>query len=283
MIAGYLKFNSLPEIGFAHNYYSDKYVYHYGKSKCNFEIAYINSGGISAEYMGKKIYADEGSIFILFRHLPITISASGNKHQSHCTIQLGLDFDFELADTDNTYPDEGLLLPFVTPPQPGTDEIKKELYDIVNQISSAPGRYSFNASLRILGILEKLDRIARTTSKPVSRAHLDIAAAVSYYIETNIGRKITLSDLAKALDKSPNYINYAFKCARGTSITEYINEEKIRWICILMQKGGMPFHAACEAAGIQDISYGYRLFKKHIGLTPSVFLKSERIIKKDIL
>lgn len=279
MIAGYLKFNTLPEIGFAHNHYSGKYVYHYGKSKCNFEIVYINSGSISVEYMGEKIYAEEGSIFILFRHLPITISASGNKHQSHCTIQLGLDFDFELADTDNPYPDDGILLPFVTPLQPGTDEIKKELYDIVHQISATPGRYSFNASLRILGIMEKLDRIARNTSKPVSRAHLDIAVAVSYYVETNIDRKITLSDLAKALDKSPNYINYAFKCARGTSITEYINEEKIKRICILMQKKNLPFPAACESAGISDISYGYRLFKKHIGLTPAIFMKGDKIIK----
>ena len=279
MIAGYLKFNTLPEIGFAHNHYSDKYVYHYGKSKCNFEIAYINSGSISAEFMGKKIFAGEGSIFILFRHLPITISTSGDKHQSHSTIQLGLDFEFELADTANTYPDDGLLLPFVTPPQAGTDEIKKDLLDIVRQVSASPGRYSFNATLRILEVLEKLDRIARTQSEPISPAHKDIESAVSYYVEENLNKKITLPDIANALGKSPNYIGYAFKNIHGITVTEYINEEKVKRICNLMQKEKLSFPAACEATGISDTSYGYRLFKKHMGLSPKTFMKGEKIIK----
>lgn len=279
MIAGYLRFNTLPEIGFAHNHYSGKYVYHYGKSKCNFEIVYVNSGSISAEYMGQEIFAEEGSIFILFRHLPITISTSGDNYQSHCTIQLGLDFEFELADTDNTYPDDGLLLPFVTPPQAGTDEIKKDLLDIVRQVSASPGRYSFNATLRILEVLEKLDYIARTRSEPISMAHKDIEKAVSYYVEENLNKKITLPDIAKSLGKSPNYIGYAFKNIRGITITEYVSEEKIKRICNLMQKEKLSFSASCEATGISDPSYGYRLFKKHMGLSPAIFMKGEKIIK----
>ena len=39
MLAGYLKFDSIPEIGFAHHHYSDKYMFNYEKNKwLNFKI-----------------------------------------------------------------------------------------------------------------------------------------------------------------------------------------------------------------------------------------------------
>lgn len=279
MIAGFLTFNTLPEIGFAHNHYSGNYVYHYGRSKFNFEIVYINSGSVSLEYQGKEFIADEGSILILFRHLPVKVSTLGHAHQSHCTIQIGLGYDFLISDTQNPHPDNGLLLPFVLPDQYVTAEIIKELNDIVSLVSQTPGRYSFNASLRVLGVLEKIDRIARNTSNPVSPAHLKIATAVSYYVDENISQKISLKNLSEFLKKSPNYINHAFRNVHGKSITEYINEKKVKHISALMQKDNIPFPHACEMTGIGDISYGYRLFKKHTGLTPSTFMKNEKIIK----
>lgn len=279
MMAGFLKFNTLPEIGFAHNYLVDNYAYNYGKSNHTFEIAHINSGRVLLEYNNKTLVADEGSILVLFRELPIKIHSSGKTPQFHCTLQLDFDFEFVLTDNNSIYSDNGLLLPFVVPSQIGTAEIKKELNDIVHLISETPGRYNFNARIRALGILEKIDRIARKPSQSISNAHSKIAVAVRTYVDDNIERKITLKDLSDALKKSPNYVNSAIRSVYGKSIIEYINEKKIRYICVLMQKNNISFSHACDIMGFCDVSYGYRLFKKHMGITPSAYMKSEIIIK----
>ena len=49
MFSGFLKFNSLPQIGFAHNFYTENYFYEYGSHNKSFEIVYVVSGDILAE------------------------------------------------------------------------------------------------------------------------------------------------------------------------------------------------------------------------------------------
>ena len=73
---------------------------------------------------------------------------------------------------------------------------------------------------------------------------------------------------------TPNYINSVFKKRQGISIRQYINKEKVSLICELMHHRGVSFKIACENAGIFDVSYGYRLFKKSMGITTKEFLNS---------
>lgn len=280
MPAGYLKFDSIPEIGFAHHHYSGKYMADYEKVNNSFEIVYINSGTIIAEFNDKRFYLNEGDIFVLFRHLPINIYTPDDKEHSHCTVQLEFDYAFELVEPIESFPDDGIILPFVTKRCALTNEIKKDLYGIVHQISASPERYSFSASLKALEIMKKLDNSARDLFNKTNPHHAYIAKLVESYVKDNLYEKIYLKDISVALGKSPNYINFAFKKAKGTTITNYINEEKISVIAALMQKQNMHFTKACNSVGISDSSYGYRLFKKYTGLTPNMFLKSEKILQK---
>lgn len=279
MLAGYLKFNSIPEIGFAHHHYSDGYMFDYKKTTNSFEIVYINSGTIVSEFNGKTFYAEAGDIFVLFRHLPIKLYSYGNEEQSHCTVQLQFDYTFELIELNDQFPDDGIILPFITKRSALTKEIRKVLYEIVHQVSTSPDRYSFDSALKAVEIMQKLNNIARNTVKKENESHSKIATLVENYVKDNINKKINLKDISIAVGKSPNYINFAFKNIKGSTITEYINEEKISVITTLMRKHNIHFSEACNAVGITDISYGYRLFKKYIGLTPNMFLKSEEILR----
>ncbi len=280
MNAGYIKFNSIPEIGFVHHYYSSDYMFDYERRTRSFEIVYINSGAVAFELEDKIFRANEGDVLVLFRHLPIKLYACGNTGQSHCTVQLHLDYDFELVDSDEPLPDDGLALPFVTHRSKLTEEIKKDLYDIVHKVSEAPDRHSFRSSLKAVEILHRLDEQTREMSETANSSHTAIASLAEAYIKDNINNKIRLEDISAALGKSPNYINYAFKKSKGTTLTEYINGEKIKLIATLMQKENMHFSVACSYVGISDSSYGYRLFKKHTGLTPKMFLKSDKMLRK---
>ena len=61
-------------------------------------------------------------------------------------------------------------------------------------------------------------------------------------------------------------------------IHQYINKEKVRIISEIISERKLPFKKACESVGIEDVSYGYRMFKKHTGLTPSQFTDSQQYI-----
>ena len=76
--------------------------------------------------------------------------------------------------------------------------------------------------------------------------------------------------------RTPNYLNSVFKKSAGMGIHQYINKEKVRIISELILERKLPFKKACESVGIEDISYGYRMFKKHTGLTPSQYMESQK-------
>jgi two-component system response regulator YesN len=79
------------------------------------------------------------------------------------------------------------------------------------------------------------------------------------------------------MDKTPNYLNSVFRKATGVSIHQYINREKMRLAASLMEEQSLTFAEACENVGISDLSHGYRLFKRHMGVTPKEYLSADRL------
>ena len=84
----------------------------------------------------------------------------------------------------------------------------------------------------------------------------------------------SLSDISNELSLTSSYINHVFKENEGLPINQYINNKKVLCITELISTQHISFRTACNNVGINDYSYGYRLFKKHTGTTPGMFLKS---------
>ena len=171
MYLAQISFDMIPKIGFAHHFYTDEYHFSYSKMKKSLEIVYVTSGGIEAELYGQKLLIPEGSIFVLFRHLPITLSSVGGKPQAHCTVQAEFDFTFSLSEEDNFSPKrKSLILPFVTPPSTETEDIKKSLFSIVSDMGISREENGFSCAIRLLDIMRKLDRIARSSERRESKS-----------------------------------------------------------------------------------------------------------------
>lgn len=279
MFYGVVQFEKIPEIGFAHHFYTDKYAYSYNHPHNSFEIAYIKSGELEISLHEKKILATEGSVLVLFRHLPITTRTIGNDFSSHCTVQaeFGEDYDFLL--TDNPKNPEKLILPFVIPPCPENEKIKKSLYSIVSDMGTSRQEHLFKASVEFVQLMKQIDTVARKNLFVDSPQSSIIVHKVKSYITDNIASPITLSDISNSLGLSASYINHIFKKVEGSPIKQYVNNEKAIRITELIQTQQMSFKTACNNVGITDCSYGYRLFKKHIGMTPKSFEKSNFLNK----
>lgn len=272
-----LEFAGVPRIGFAHHFSMEHYAQNLYKSESSFELVYVKEGAVTVCTDNLTFTVPPGGILLLFRNAPFSLSSADGKMHRHCSVQLKTDYRVTLL-SDGEQPPDGfccLLLPLVLPPCSETENIKKDLYTIVSDIGTARRERELSAAVTALGILGRLDQIQRQRSITGNPASI-WEYRIKQYITRHIHKEITLDEIAAALDKTPNYLNSVFRRATGTSIHRYINNEKVQLIADLMENRSMSFKAACASVGIADVSYGYRLFKKHMGVTMSSYLSGER-------
>lgn len=103
------------------------------------------------------------------------------------------------------------------------------------------------------------------------RTHLEISLQVQkccFYIQTHLQSKITISELASQVGYSENYLSKKFKREMGTSIVEYINQQKIDHARILLQAESTPINDIAEHLGFSSQSYFAEQFRKVTGVSP---------------
>ena len=274
-----INLNEIPEIGFAHRHSSFEYAAKYGSSdRMCIEIVYISSGTVEIELYGEKIYAQEGNILVLFRHLPIVTHTVQKGMNSHCAV-LGEFSNYEctLVNKPDFSVRSGFFIPFVTESSAQCAEIGKRLYQIASEMEKDREKNGLSSSIEFLSILKKLDEIHRGKSFHTSHAYGAITSKVCAYCEDNIDEDIRLSDIARVVGKSPNHISCAFKSETGMTISHYINLHKVKRIAYLMQNEEKSFKEACVEVSLCDETYGYKLFKKHIGVTPKEYMSINNI------
>lgn len=284
----YLDFKDVPTIGFAHHFRMENYNQDMENIKQpdiydnkGIEIVYIKEGRIIACLKGVKYPVEPGSIMVILRSLPIKLYAEDSSARTHCTLELRMEHSCTVIE-DSTSVDKNtptFLLPFINPPCRENEEIKKKLFSVVSGVGAKGGKGSLADVADAMSILSELDRIYRARLYESSAAASITEYRIKSYISEKIHGKIPLNDIADALGKTPNYLNSVFKESTGMGIHHYINQEKVRIISELILGKKLSFKRACESVGIEDISYGYRMFKKHTGLTPGEFVSAEKYFK----
>ena len=276
MYEGLLNLKTTATIGFAHHFYIEgKYDIKYGMDR-GIEIVYVSKGTLYGEYKEYKFRAEEGDFLVIVRHLPIRLYIDGENKHSHCSIQLNIPYEYE--DSLHNGETKGIPVPIVVPMCEETKQLKNELFAIVSRLNISREGNELSATIIAMYILESLSRLHRNRLDAKSPSKSILEYKVKKYISANIHTKLTISNIAFELGKSPNYLNFVFKKSCGENITQYINSEKVRLICEMIHLREIPFKTACENVGIEDLSYGYRLFKKHTGLTPGKYLQSKKTL-----
>lgn len=101
--------------------------------------------------------------------------------------------------------------------------------------------------------------------KPKSES---VAQKISEYIEENIDRELSLSDLCNVFHYSKNYIIRIFRKEFGMPPFEYINELKIKRSMYLLETTSRPIEEIARECGYSNYSYFYRSFVKRTGTSP---------------
>lgn len=100
-----------------------------------------------------------------------------------------------------------------------------------------------------------------------------IKQAISY-INMNLLDTVKLDEISIALHCHPAHLSRQFKKETNTTITSYINMERISTALFYFQAGKTNITEVAHLVGFNDSNYFCRVFKKFNGLTPSEYLKT---------
>ncbi|MBR6524803.1 MAG: AraC family transcriptional regulator [Clostridia bacterium] len=96
------------------------------------------------------------------------------------------------------------------------------------------------------------------------------------FIKKNLTKPITLSDLCTHCRISSSYAERLFKRHLNTTVTEYINSEKLYYACELMRSTGMNISEIAAYLGYCDVFYFSKRFKRKFGKSPSKMFRTEK-------
>lgn len=80
--------------------------------------------------------------------------------------------------------------------------------------------------------------------------------------------------ISGAFSYSQEYVCRTFKKITGVTITNYFNEQKMKYAYSLLLSSSYSIEQICERINFNSVSYFYRLFKKHFGITPKEVLSN---------
>ncbi len=96
-----------------------------------------------------------------------------------------------------------------------------------------------------------------------------------HYIEENLTKHLSLSDVANAAGMSKYYFANAFRRAVGCTCIDYINSMRCHMAHSLLTKGEHTVSEVCYLCGFENLSYFSRTFLRYIGMLPSACRKKE--------
>lgn len=91
------------------------------------------------------------------------------------------------------------------------------------------------------------------------------------YIKTNYSKSITLEDVAREINVSPQYLSKLFKEETGENFIDYLTSIRIRIAKSLLEGDELSIKEICYSIGYSDPNYFSRIFKKIVGATPTEY------------
>ncbi|MBQ8358550.1 MAG: AraC family transcriptional regulator [Oscillospiraceae bacterium] len=94
------------------------------------------------------------------------------------------------------------------------------------------------------------------------------------YIDANLAGSLSLRTLAETLNVSSSYLSTLFKKETGQTITEYINQRRVKHAKHLLESTRLQVQTIAQHCGIVDVQYFSRVFKRIAGMTPKEYRES---------
>ncbi|UMB59177.1 AraC family transcriptional regulator [Lutibacter sp. A80] len=180
-----------------------------------------------------------------------------DKHLIHFFVHFNLGIPF-----DNVYP--GIFKIELT------DYLKDKLHYLTNRlkIENSDFKLTFNLKLQAF-IKEALTNIGPELWKAIDID--DRVLKVIRFIEINIGKKMSNSDLAEIVNMAPNSFSRLFKEEINITLHNFIQNRKIAKACHLFEHTNKTIEDVAFNLGFSDRYHFSRVFKSVTRLTPASY------------
>ena len=88
------------------------------------------------------------------------------------------------------------------------------------------------------------------------------------YINHNIEKSLSRSEIAEAIYLNPEYLSRLFKKVQGISLNDFIITQKMEIAKSLLSNTNIPIHIVASKVGYSNFSYFSQVFKRVCGLAP---------------
>ena len=96
------------------------------------------------------------------------------------------------------------------------------------------------------------------------------------YIDAHLAEELSVRDLAAASFISADHLTRLFKKKFGMTVSEYIQDKRIRLAGELLRRGDASISMVANTVGFGNYSYFTEQFKKHFGVTPREYQKQSK-------
>lgn len=147
------------------------------------------------------------------------------------------------------------------------DELERTKQYYLMQVNAAPTAESIK-NISTSALIEFTEIVA--ANKKTTSSNPTIERAI-VYINANITSKLLAADIAKALNISENYLFSKFKAETGKTLTQYINEEKVKKSMYYLTFTDKTLSQISYHLSFSSQSYFQTVFKKITGMTPAQY------------
>ena len=154
-----------------------------------------------------------------------------------------------------------------------TKQIVNYMEELENEFFNRPDNYEIMIRIKTLSMLVLMSRelgyVNTNSTKRMSQSKCsDVLMKVMDHINCNFGNDISLEDLARVGNMSPNYLCTVFKQVNGMTIWEYILIRRIDKAKRLLKETDMSIIAIHTDCGFHTSSNFNKAFKKLVGMSP---------------
>lgn len=222
-------------------------------------FVFLNSGECSFTCSGKTIVTAPDSLVYLPAGSPHVYRALTDK-----IVHIRVDFRlYDYNDGEEIVFSEGPMLLFEKTPT----ELLAKITDMARVYTSNGGASSVKCKADLMKVLSAL--VERCLYSPDGDSTLSRVYKAVRYVENHSMEEIDFNQLAKQSRLSVTHFRRMFKSATGMTPLEYRTHLRIEAADRLLSSTDKSIGEIAESLGFESIYYFSRVYKKHIGVSPS--------------
>lgn len=252
------------------------------------EISIVIDGSGIHRIINKVVPCKKGDIFIINSNVPHKyFTAQENEKLTVTSIRFDPKawFDGKISDRDNSRFCYGVFSEnsIVTYAMLNSKTLKETLglFDLIEselEEKQSEWRSAVKANLTLLLItVGRYVSSAVKTELNVKPKEWILVSSVMTSVEEQFSNpNMTLASIAESLYISQSYLSKIFKTMIDEPFFEYVQKVRIDHATDMLKNTKLSVDEISQMCGIRDVASFYRLFKKHMGMSPTQFRKNKK-------